>query len=103
MLHLYTKCVNFLSVTIPEYMIHLFSFCQGLMSVPSLSTLEGVKRYINAVGNTPSAIAPKQTVMLDWASNEDGSHILTITVGNKVQNIFFFFQFPKIVVVLAYD
>jgi len=58
------------------------------MSVPSLSTLEGVKRYINAVGNTPSAIAPKQTVMLDWASKEDGSHILTITVGNKVQNIF---------------
>ena len=54
------------------------------MSVPSLSTLEGVKKYINAVGNTPSAIAPKQTVMLDWASKEDGSHILTITVGNKV-------------------
>ena len=79
----------FWSVIIPENdMFLLFSFCQGLMSVPSLSTLEGVKRYINAVGNTPSAIAPKQTVMLDWASKEDGSHILTITVGNKVQNIF---------------
>ena len=77
-------------------MFLLFSFCQGLMSVPSLSTLEGVKRYINAVGNTPSAIAPKQTVMLDWASKEDGSHILTITVGNKVQsNFFFLFNFHK--------
>jgi len=75
-------------VIIPENIIHFFCSCQGLMSVPSLSTLEGVKRYINAVGNTPSAIAPKQTVMLDWASKEDGSHILTITVGNKVQNIF---------------
>ena len=54
------------------------------MSVPSLSTLEGVKKYISAMGNAPSAIAPKQTVMLDWASKEDGTHILTITVGNKV-------------------
>lgn len=54
------------------------------MSVPSLSTLEGVKKYISAMGNAPSAIAPKQTVMLDWAAKEDGSHILTITVGNKV-------------------
>ena len=61
-----------------------WAYLTGLMSVPSLSTLEGVKKYINAVGNTPSAIAPKQTVMLDWASKEDGSHILTITVGNKV-------------------
>ena len=54
------------------------------MSVPSLSTLEGVKKYINAMGNSPSAVAPKQTVMLDWASKEDGTHVLTITVGNKV-------------------
>lgn len=52
--------------------------------MPSLSTLEGVKKYINAMGNSPSAIAPKQTVMLDWVSKEDGTHILTITVGNKV-------------------
>ena len=60
----------------------------GLMSVPSLSTLEGVKKYISAMGNAPSAIAPKQTVMLDWASKEDGTHILTITVGNKVKIAF---------------
>ena len=60
------------------------------MSVPSLSTLEGVKKYISAMGNAPSAIAPKQTVMLDWASKEDGTHILTITVGNKV--CYFFVQ-----------
>ena len=73
------------SNTFLEEKINQFFFSgQGLMSVPSLSTLEGVKRYINAVGNTPSEIAPKQTVMLDWASKEDGSHILTITVGNKV-------------------
>ena len=58
------------------------------MSVPSLSTLEGVKKYINAMGNSPSAVAPKQTVMLDWASKEDGTHVLTITVGNKVMKIY---------------
>ena len=63
-----------------------FKFFTGLMSVPSLSTLEGVKKYISAMGNAPSAIAPKQTVMLDWASKEDGTHILTITVGNKVND-----------------
>ena len=58
----------------------------GLTSVPSLSTLEGLKRYINKMGNSPSTAAPKRIVMLDWVSNEDGSHILTVTVGNKVMN-----------------
>ena len=54
--------------------------------MPSMSTLEGVKRYINKMGNSPSTAAPKRIVMLDWVSNEDGSHILTVTVGNKVMN-----------------
>ena len=58
----------------------------GLTSVPSLSTLEGVRKYISEMGNSPSAIAPKQTVMLDWVSKEDGTHLLTITVGNKVHS-----------------
>ena len=57
----------------------------GLTSVPSLSTLEGVKKYISEMGNTPSAVAPKQTVMLDWVSKEDGTHLLTSTGGNKVK------------------
>ena len=57
----------------------------GIGSVPSMSTLQGVKRYINKMGNAPSTMAPKQIVMLDWVSNEDGSHILTVTVGNKVR------------------
>ena len=56
----------------------------GLSHVPSMSTLEGVKKYINKMGNTPSTTAPKRVVMLDWVSNEDGSHILTVTAGNKV-------------------
>ena len=54
------------------------------MSVPSLATFEGVKKYISRMGNSPSPVSPKQTVMLDWVSNEDGSHILTVAVGNKV-------------------
>ena len=52
--------------------------------MPSMSTLDGVKRYISKMGNAPSTEAPKRIVMLDWVSNEDGSHILTVTVGNKV-------------------
>ncbi len=55
----------------------------GLVSVPSLSTFEGVKRYINKMGSSAS-VCPKQSVILDWVSNEDGSHILTVAVGNKV-------------------
>ena len=30
-------------------------------------------------------IQPKQLVQLDWVSAEDGSHILTVAVGNKVK------------------
>ena len=56
----------------------------GLLSVPNLSTLEGMKRYISKMGNSPSPVSPKQSVMLDWVSNEDGSHILTVAVGNNV-------------------
>ena len=52
--------------------------------MPSLSTLQGVKAYIEKMGNVPSISTPKRVVMLDWVSNEDGSHILTVTVGNKV-------------------
>ena len=52
--------------------------------MPSLSTLQGVKKYIEKMGNAPTPSAPKRVVMLDWVSNEDGSHILTVTVGNKV-------------------
>ena len=36
------------------------------------------------MGNAPTPMAPKRVIMLDWVSNEDGSHILTVTVGNKV-------------------
>ena len=66
---------------------HNFCAFVGLSSVPSMSTLEGVKRYINKMGNAPSTASPKRIVMLDWVSNEDGSHILTVTVGNKVMVI----------------
>ena len=52
-----------------------------------MSTLDGVKKYISKMGNSPSPVSPKQSVMLDWVSNEDGSHILTVAVGNKVSQI----------------
>ncbi|XP_040565654.1 dmX-like protein 2 isoform X5 [Lepeophtheirus salmonis] len=59
-------------------------FKKGMTSVPSLSTYEGVRKYIDKMGNSASPLAPKQSVMLDWVSNENGAHILTIAVGNKV-------------------
>ena len=48
-------------------------------------SFQGVKRYIEKMGNAPTAMTPKRVVMLDWVSNEDGSHILTVTVGNKAR------------------
>ena len=59
------------------------------MSVPSLATFEGVKKYISRMGNAPSRAAPKQLVMLDWVAKEDGSHILTVAVGHKVCSTLF--------------
>ena len=77
---------NFIYIWIYKVCFWIYKVCLilGLTSVPSLSTLEGVRKYISEMGNSPSAIAPKQTVMLDWVSKEDGTHLLTITVGNKV-------------------
>ena len=64
--------------------LKLYFALPGLVSVPSVATMEGVKRYINRLGNAPSQAVPKQTVMLDWVSKEDGSHLLTVAVANKV-------------------
>ena len=65
-----------------------------------MSTLEGVKRYINKMGNAPSSAAPKRIVMLDWVSNEDGSHILTVTVGNKVTQLYYIVFYKDFVLII---
>ena len=66
-----------------------------------MSTLEGVKRYINKMGNAPSSAAPKRIVMLDWVSNEDGSHILTVTVGNKVTQLYYIVSYKDFVLIIT--
>lgn len=53
-------------------------------SVPSLSTIQSVKRSIAEAGNKKGLLRQKCLVQLDWVSTEDGSHLLTVGVGTKI-------------------
>ncbi|XP_070175544.1 dmX-like protein 2 isoform X2 [Littorina saxatilis] len=53
-------------------------------SVPSLSTLQSVRKSIAEQGNRLGLLKQKCLVQLDWVSTEDGSHILTVGVGTKI-------------------
>lgn len=55
----------------------------GLLTVPSFSTLQTLRKSITESGNT-CPLTQKHLVQLDWVSKEDGAHILTIAVGSKV-------------------
>lgn len=55
----------------------------GLLAVPSFSTLQSLRKSIIENGNT-CPLTQKHIVQLDWVSKEDGSHILTVAVGSKV-------------------
>lgn len=55
----------------------------GLLAVPSFSTLQSLRKSITEHGNT-CPLTQKHLVQLDWVSNEDGSHILTVAVGSKI-------------------
>lgn len=91
-IHLMSVCVSFVgSFLVVHHLqkilwndLNPFFTLPGLVSVPSMATFEGIKRYISNKGNSPSPVSPKQSVILDWVSNEDGSHILTVAVGNKI-------------------
>jgi hypothetical protein len=54
-----------------------------LLAVPSFSTLQSLRKSIIECGNT-CPLTQKHLVQLDWVSKEDGSHILTVAVGSKV-------------------
>jgi hypothetical protein len=56
---------------------------ERLLSVPSYSTMQSLKRIISEQGNQ-CTLTQKSVVQLDWVSTEDGSHVLTVSVGNKV-------------------
>ncbi|KAK7475120.1 hypothetical protein BaRGS_00033612 [Batillaria attramentaria] len=53
-------------------------------SVPSLSTIQSVRKSITEQGNKLGLLKQKCLVQLDWVSAEDGSHILTVSVGTKI-------------------
>ncbi|KAG5673298.1 hypothetical protein PVAND_003358 [Polypedilum vanderplanki] len=55
----------------------------GLLAVPSFSTLQSLRKSITEHGNT-CPLTQKHLVQLDWISKEDGSHILTVAVGSKI-------------------
>jgi hypothetical protein len=55
----------------------------GLLAVPSFSTLQSLRKSITEHGNT-CPLTQKHLVQLDWVSKEDGSHILTVAVSSKI-------------------
>ncbi|KAG8230549.1 hypothetical protein J437_LFUL008372 [Ladona fulva] len=57
----------------------------GLLAVPSFSTLQSLRKSITECGNV-CPLTQKHLVQLDWVSNEDGSHILTVGVGSKASH-----------------
>ncbi|CAG9822471.1 unnamed protein product [Phaedon cochleariae] len=54
-----------------------------LLAVPSFTTLQSLRKSISEMGNI-CPLTQKHIVQLDWVSNEDGSHILTVAVGSKI-------------------
>lgn len=51
-------------------------------AVPSQATLSKLKDGLPATQG--ENLVQKRLVQLDWVSNEDGGHILTVSVANKV-------------------
>lgn len=76
----------------PGLSIHSDPFCDltpypalpRTKSVPSLSTIQSVRKSIAEQGNRLGLLKQKCLVMLDWVSAEDGSHILTVGVGTRI-------------------
>ena len=54
--------------------------------IPSPSTLQSIKKSLTEVelNRRREAVKQRHVVQLDWVGTEDGSHILTVSVGSKV-------------------
>ncbi|XP_064475038.1 dmX-like protein 2 [Ornithodoros turicata] len=59
------------------------SSLQRLLAVPSYATLHTLRQAVIECGNQ-NFLLHKSLVQLDWVSSEDGSHVLTVAVGQKV-------------------
>ncbi|UYV72063.1 DMXL1 [Cordylochernes scorpioides] len=66
-----------------DYLTEEASNLGRMLSVPSYSTLYTLRKAIAEKGNQ-CMLTQKSLVQLDWVSTEDGSHVLTVTVGSKV-------------------
>ncbi|UYV72066.1 DMXL1 [Cordylochernes scorpioides] len=66
-----------------DYLTENASNLGRMLSVPSYSTLYTLRKAIAEKGNQ-CMLTQKSLVQLDWVSTEDGSHVLTVTVGSKV-------------------
>lgn len=62
---------------------HQVANIQRLLSVPSYTTIQSLKKIIAEQGNQ-FTFFQKSPVLLDWVSTEDGSHILSCSAGHKV-------------------
>ena len=56
---------------------------QRLLSVPSYSTMQSLKKIISEQGNQ-FTLTQKSAVQISWVSTEDGSHALTVSVGSNI-------------------
>lgn len=54
----------------------------GQLLVPSPSTLHSLKNQ--KYDKRGVSVKQKHPVQIDWVSQEDGSHLLTVAIGSKV-------------------
>lgn len=66
-----------------QNMLSAKSIKPTLLAVPSFTTLQSLRKSISEMGNI-CPLTQKHIVQLDWVSNEDGSHILTVACGSKI-------------------
>lgn len=53
-------------------------------SVPSSTTVQSIRRILSRTEMSRARPCLKHRTHLDWVSTEDGSHILTVSVGSKI-------------------
>ncbi|CAG0879339.1 unnamed protein product [Cyprideis torosa] len=56
----------------------------GLLAVPSFSTLQKLRKVVAEKPHAEPPLERKHLMQVDWVSREDGSHILTISYGEKM-------------------
>ena len=63
----------------------------GQVQVPSMTTIQTLRN--NKFDKRGVNIKQKHPVQIDWVSKEDGSHLMTVTIGSKVSMSNFLYRF----------